>query len=85
MDSEDEKYHTRPFVTMYDGKNMQTVFPEDNLYREGEGISYSMISYCVEGDVLQEEGALIGGGGSYDIQYYRDGTEDAEIAKVIKE
>ena len=44
-----------------------------------------MISYCVEGDVLQEEGALIGGGGSYDIQYYRDGTEDAEIAKVVKE
>lgn len=84
-DTEGESYHSNRHVALYDGKTLHYIFPQNGLLSDFEGwTNYNGVNYKIEGNTLYEEVyGHNGGGGAADCTYFREDSEQAQVAEAL--
>ncbi len=83
VENEYNCYHSSKYVSLYDGKTLHYIFPHEGLSIEGVGdVCYVGDSYAIDGDMMQYDTYVHGGGGE-EYVFFRDGSDEAKVAETL--
>lgn len=84
VENEYNCYHSSKYVSLYDGKTLHYIFPHEGLSIEGVGdVCYVGDSYAIDGDMMQYDTYVHGGGGGERYIFFRDGSDEAKVAEAL--
>lgn len=76
-------YHSSKYVSLYDGKTLHYIFPDEGLCLEDlYAVCYTDYSYYIDDNKMDYETGSIGGGNEYYV-YFRDGSDEAKVAEAL--